>query len=742
MKKKALLVGIDDYPSSPLRGCLNDAERLHKILSGEHCEFECRVLLNNAATRASVRKSISWALSDCDVTVVYFAGHGWRRPTGTYLVTHDAQEDDEGIDISWLSAAATRLTKAAQTVIFLLDCCHSGDATARGSNSVDSIRSIDITAVPGIGRVVIAACRGDEVALEYEFNGMPHGAFTHFLCEAITGGASDRDGSVTLNATYDYIVSQLKERNRQTPVMKGDQEGTFVFASNVKKIGSWTLTEKNQLSVEEACSRAENHLTSIHQMFSMEDSFSGWNGRGYAAACRAFEPVLNWFRRRSEIQPELLRVEQFKRSSETCNHFLSKLCNFNPGTRLVNGLVSRRIGSGSFGCVWKIEESSWSEPVCFKSFHPQDLLDKEKVYRFRRGYEAMKQLDHPNIVKVLQLNELPFGFYMQYVDGANLRDLNPGTSSDPGQIIDMLTGVAETLKHAHGRGVIHRDVKPENILMMFKDSAYEPYLTDFDLAWFSAATQITTIGGFGSQYYAAPEQVDSPQAALTHLATVDSYSFGQLCFFSVCGHDPMAFNRDGNARALEAKLSKIWTDMDASSQMLKLFVECTAMQPRARVNDFREICERLRLIKAMLSNSEEAFDSRKFLDQLRFNLGGGLKSPPTVNLTSTLISRAGRTEILLALVKDAVSVCCIEITLRPQELLMEGSTSVNARVVVNQRIDSMLNSFRKEHMAERRGAKSGVFETTLRIDKLSKDWRGVLRAHEIASKAIDILEQA
>lgn len=742
--KNALVIGIDDYKARPLRGCVNDARRVAKLLEGDSLQFCVRTLIDHQATRSAIREQVQWLLTDADTSLLFFAGHGWRTPIATYLVTHDYQPHDEGIDLQWLASASNRLAKPNATVIYLLDCCHSGDATVRDVGGMEEPMDVaDVPSPSGMGRVLLAACRGVESALEYDFNGTPHGAFTHHFCTALSGAAADPSGAVTVNATYDYVATQLRTDSRQTPVMRGDQEGAIVLATNVKKVGTWAPSSASQLTPAEAVTRAEELLSRTHQAIQQSASIDGWKQEGFANACRIFEPTLNWFRRRIELQCELLKNPDFKRHNETCQHFYSTLCSISEGTRLSNGLIGTKIGSGSFGTVWRIFEGAWKEEVCFKAFHPNDLDEREKVSRFRRGYEAMKQLDHPNIIKVLQLSELPYGFFMQFVEGANLRASSPGSSLEPDQIVDLLIAIAETLKHAHGRGVIHRDVKPENILVRYgEDGRLDAYLTDFDLAWFSTATQVTQVAGFGSHFYAAPEQMDAPQSNVSHLATVDAYSFGQLCFFAVCGRDPLAFNHDGNVRAFSEELGRKWHDSDASKQMLDLFDHCTRFKPRERIQDFREICDQLAAVRALLEHADENYDARQFLEQTRFNLGGDLKTAPVVPPYVTLRSRSGRTEIAVAMVKDAAQSCGLDVTLRPNDLIVEGHSSADARSVINQRIDTMLQIYARDHTTERRGARAGAFEITVRIDRLSKDMAGVLKAREIISRTIDILEQA
>lgn len=527
-------------------------------------------------------------------------------------------------------------------------------------------------------------------------------------------------------------------------MLKGDQEGALVLAAGVAKIGDWKPSSRQRLSLHEAQSRAAELATEAHQILSGSPSYEAWRLGGYADACRRFEPIHTWFSRRRDSQPELLKDATYKQHDSSCHHFYEKLCAFEEGFQLRNGRVLSRVGSGGFGSVWRIEGASWQHQVCFKSYHSNDLLDADKVSRFRRGFEAMRQLDHPNIVKVQELSELPLGFYMDFVDGPNLRTLRPGSALEPAQVVDVLFEVAETLKHAHGRGVIHRDVKPENILVeVTEDADYVGHLTDFDLAWFTTATQVTKMAeGFGSHFYAAPEQINSPQAGAAHRSTVDSYSFGQLCFYAVCNRDPQAFDHENNARVLAEELGTHWNDANASREFHQLYVDCTQRNPKDRVADFREIAERLASIGSSLERVGEDYDSTRFMQQLAFNLSGKFGVASKHAASETIRSRSGRTEMSLVWSKDAPNVCALEVFFRPNELHFDGLSSANTRALLNQRIDTMLRDHYKAYEAERRGAKGGGFEVSVRFDHIPKDIKGVLKSRELISRVIDILEQA
>ena len=382
MNKKALVVSIDNYRTSPLKGCENDANRLFDILSGDHCKFEVKQLKNEEVTRHRLREEIHWLFKESGTALLFFAGHGWKKPAATYLVTHDYEEHDEGIDLNWLANAANRLTTPSQTVLYVLDCCHSGDGSIRGfGDETEDFEPSELNIIAGSGRALIAACKGSEVAYEYIHDGKVHGAFSHYLCEALDGAAANQSGEVTLNAVFDYIAYNLKNAGRQTPVMRGDQEGRIVLASGVTKSGDWSPAKNNQLSIEDAISKADELLSNAHSALSTDHSFEHWQRIGFSSACLIFEPILNWFRRRVDSQSNLRIDQDFKKRYDSCLHFYSKLCSVSPGIVMTNGIVGDRIGTGSFGSVWKIEGSPWNKPICFKAYHSHDLLDSEKVSR-------------------------------------------------------------------------------------------------------------------------------------------------------------------------------------------------------------------------------------------------------------------------------------------------------------------------------------------------------------------------
>lgn len=200
--RKALLVGIDHYPASPLSGCVNDAKRIHELVRRHEDgspNFDCRILISSeiAVTRAGLRAAIGDLFSgDSDVALFFFAGHGTVNNLGGYLVTQDVTKYDEGVAMTDVLTLANK--SQAREAIVLLDCCHSG--------ALGQLPAIDNnTAMLREGISVLTASREDETAMETGGGGL----FTSLVGEALSGGAADVCGKVTIASLYAYVDQAL-----------------------------------------------------------------------------------------------------------------------------------------------------------------------------------------------------------------------------------------------------------------------------------------------------------------------------------------------------------------------------------------------------------------------------------------------------------------------------------------------------------------------------------------------------
>jgi serine/threonine protein kinase len=276
---------------------------------------------------------------------------------------------------------------------------------------------------------------------------------------------------------------------------------------------------------------------------------------------------------------------------------------------------------------------------------------QDKVRRFRRGYDAMRQMDHPYIVKVHSLTDCPFGFSMDFIDGPNLRDF-VGTIDEPTEVVAILLTIAQTLRHAHSRGVLHRDVKPENIIMNWDNtkSKWRPFLTDFDLAWFSTATQFTR-EALGVVYYASPEQQATPMSASAHAPTTDIYSFGQLCYFATTGSDPVPLGVADNLSALVRRLGVGWT-AEAAETFAKLYADCTQKEPKNRPAAFDTVCDTLFRIMQLLGDvsATGAIPAERFVREVVFSTVG--VSSDVQKSEGSFLTLSGKTRVTIQVASE------------------------------------------------------------------------------------------
>jgi len=198
--RKALLVGIDDYPKGKeLRGCVNDASALGAILetNGDGSpNFDVR-LNTNVKTKAELKGLIKNLFEgDSDTCLFYFSGHGTINNTGGYIVTPDFTQHDEGVSMDDVLILAN--SSKAKNKIIMLDCCNSGTF---GSPKVSGGKLSSLEE----GISILTASRDNESAIE--ING--HGVFTNLLLDALQGGASDLRGHITPGSVYAYIDQAL-----------------------------------------------------------------------------------------------------------------------------------------------------------------------------------------------------------------------------------------------------------------------------------------------------------------------------------------------------------------------------------------------------------------------------------------------------------------------------------------------------------------------------------------------------
>jgi len=205
---------------------------------------------------------------------------------------------------------------------------------------------------------------------------------------------------------------------------------------------------------------------------------------------------------------------------------------------LGNYEILDEIGRGGMGVIYRARQRHSRRIVAVKRVLSYQAESHETLARFRREAEAVASLDHPNILPIYEVSEsgdgLPF-FSMKFAIGGSLQDAKAAFRDEPRKCVQLMAKVARAVEYAHNRGVLHRDLKPGNILLDDRD---EPLVSDFGLAkWLNTNTDLTkSLITFGTAGYIAPEQAEGAAADLTPSA--DVYSLGAILFGLLAGRPP------------------------------------------------------------------------------------------------------------------------------------------------------------------------------------------------------------
>ncbi len=200
--------------------------------------------------------------------------------------------------------------------------------------------------------------------------------------------------------------------------------------------------------------------------------------------------------------------------------------------------ILERIGKGSMGVVFKAKQTSVDRIVAVKVLLDALAKNKEFIKRFDREAKIAAKLSHNNIVNAIDAGEVGGNFYfvMEYIEGETVKDmLEKGKIFDEKTASEIILAVAEALQHANQRGLIHRDVKPENILLT-KDRLVK--LADLGLARLTSDEKwaMSEAGmAIGTPYYISPEQV---RGQVDVDIRTDIYSLGATFYHMVTGRPP------------------------------------------------------------------------------------------------------------------------------------------------------------------------------------------------------------
>lgn len=737
-KRYGLFIGINDYDSSQLSFCVRDANAVADCLSGERFGFSAIRLIDKEATKHNILEWMHTILDDSpEYFIFYFAGHGVRAPFGSFIATADYTSFTPGIELHELASWAQLFhSKSTSTrCAFILDCCHAGAASLPRLQELTR-DDLHRTFPPvSSGTVMLGACRGEQKA--YELSDIQHGVFSWLLLRALTDGeAADDRGDVTINSVYDVVCARFPSM-AQTPVFKGDISGSFIIGSGFPPNAR---PQSGAAEIAKACETGKA-LINNYEAWGPQ-SLDEWKEGGYLDSCQRLEPIIQWFDKQLEEHHSLSCDSNFLSLRESVLSRRQKLGHFDPDTLTRYGRAIRRLGEGAFGTVWKTVDEV-GRCLAYKVYHPHDLGNKEKRSRFQHGYDAMQQLRHPRIVKVHAFTVCPLGFYMDYIDGSNLRQL--GGVRDELDQARLLWEVANIVLHAHERDVIHRDIKPENIIATYDADTerWTPHLTDFDLAWFPTATQLTD-QALGTLSYASPEQIRAPGSESAKKKAADIYSYGQLLYFVVKNSDPVPLDGSSNIGPLK-RATERWASEEAASLICQLYADCTANEPKKRPADFYAVAKVLDSVIAALAGrgSWGDDDVARLMREIGFSIAG--HETEVQGGVVRFSSLTGGTNVELSVPDVAAHTRDLKMVVKLMPLhriIVGGSTNFgNSRSILNMRVEGAISGYHKRGVQKRSGSR-GSYAVYIDVPHLTASAESVKLVTEIIRRSVEALERS
>jgi serine/threonine protein kinase len=260
--------------------------------------------------------------------------------------------------------------------------------------------------------------------------------------------------------------------------------------------------------------------------------------------------------------------------------------------QLGNYEILEQIGCGGMGVIYRARQRHSRRIVAVKRVLSYRADSHGALQRFRREAQAVASLDHPNILPIYEVSEsedgLPF-FSMKFAEKGSLQEIAASLRDQPRKCVQLMAKVALAVDYAHSRGVLHRDIKPGNILL---NDRGEPLVSDFGLAKLLDGNNDLTrsLTTFGTAGFIAPEQANGPVADVTPAA--DVYSLGAVLFNVLAGRPPFLGSNPVSVirQASETQAPKLRSLAPSLDRDLEtICAHCLERDPKARYQSARDL---------------------------------------------------------------------------------------------------------------------------------------------------------
>jgi WD40 repeat protein len=255
------------------------------------------------------------------------------------------------------------------------------------------------------------------------------------------------------------------------------------------------------------------------------------------------------------------------------------------------------IGRGGMGVVYRAIQHGSQRQVAVKMILSEQVATPGMLERFHAEAEAVASLDHPNILPIYETGDIdgtPF-YSMKLANGGTLRDVVSKFRTRSRETAAMVAAIGRAVHHAHQRGILHRDLKPGNILL--EGNANTPFVSDFGLAkWLGRNDRLTiAASALGTPHYMAPEQAEGASAELTTAA--DVYSLGAIFYELLTGRPPFsaetALDTLRLVTAAAGPTSPRSIDPEIPRDLEVICLKCLAKEPGARYSSAAALVEDL-----------------------------------------------------------------------------------------------------------------------------------------------------